>query len=261
MSPRHVTGDYHIPNMFESRLDFAHHYRVHRAAAGCGVTSLALVHVLVNALGSLRFTSQPGITRLWQGVTGRARDARVCGACALRPPSLLARAFRPIPPHILVPLFETIAALFHVGTLAGALTRIVHPRGRALLGRQRAAAARHVLHDGVRRARLLVRLRVVYSDGNVSDGGLGGHAGALVLVLAEADAALDPHGARADLLMRSSDFQVFEDLFRFSAFGLFNNVSTFTFIVTRACHFPRHRYDIILSSFGLYVSLLNNDKI
>lgn len=35
--------------------------------------------------------------------------------------------------------------------------------------------------------------------GNVSDDGLGGHAGAFVLVLAEADTALDPHGAGTDL--------------------------------------------------------------
>lgn len=65
--------------------------------------------------------------------------------------------------HYLTNLFETIAAFLHVGTLTGALTRIVHPRRRALLGRQRAAAARHVLHDRVRGARLLVGLCVVYS--------------------------------------------------------------------------------------------------
>ena len=65
--------------------------------------------------------------------------------------------------HYLTNLFETTAAFFHVGTLTLALTRIVHPRRRALLGWQRAAPARHVLHDGVRRTRLLIGLRVVYS--------------------------------------------------------------------------------------------------
>lgn len=65
--------------------------------------------------------------------------------------------------HYLTNLFQATAAFLHVGTLTGALTRIVHPRRRALLGRQRAAAARHVLHDRVRGARLPVGLRVVYS--------------------------------------------------------------------------------------------------
>lgn len=40
---------------------------------------------------------------------------------------------------------------------------------------------------------------LVGTYGNVSDGSLGGDAGTLVVVLAQTDAALHPHGAGTDL--------------------------------------------------------------
>ncbi|CAH1635422.1 unnamed protein product [Spodoptera littoralis] len=204
----------------------------------------ALVHTKVSKVHN----TSPSQVSL--GCRSALRSVSKCALRALGPPSLLACAFRPIPPHILVPLFQATAAFLHVGTLTGALTRIVHPRRRALLGRQRAAAARHVLHDGVRGARLPVGLGVVYSYGNMSDDGLGGDAGAFVLVLAEADTALDPHRAGTDLFMCSLHLQVLEDLLGVSTLGLFNDVAALALISTRARDFLRHGYDIILSTPG-----------
>lgn len=66
--------------------------------------------------------------------------------------------------HHLTNLFEASSALLHVGTLTVALTRIEHLRGSAPRAAVRAAPARHVLLDGVRCTRLLVRFTVVYSD-------------------------------------------------------------------------------------------------